>query len=57
MATREILKEITPTVSIHETVWNNKDITYGVTVNGVPNVTEHLDYMTAFEEAREAVEK
>jgi hypothetical protein len=57
VATREILKEITPTVSIHETVWNNKDITYGVTVNGVPNVTEHLDYMTAFEEAREAVEK
>jgi hypothetical protein len=54
MATREILKEITQTVSIHETVWNNKDITYGVTVNGVPNATEHLNYMEAFEEAKEA---
>ena len=52
MATREILKEISPAVSVHETAWNNGDITYGVTVNGIPNVCEHLDYMLAYEEAK-----
>ena len=52
MATRETLKEVSQTVSIHETVWNNGDITYGVTVSGIPNATEHLDYMTAYEEAK-----
>ena len=52
---KELLKDVSDSVKIYEITYRDEDPLYQVEINGSPNVILHLDYMTAYEEAREAV--
>ena len=51
---KELLKDVSDSVKIYEITYRDEDPLYQVEINGSPNVILHLDYMTAYEEAREA---
>jgi hypothetical protein len=55
VATKELLKELSDSVKIYEISYSEGEPRYKVEVNGVGGVVLHLDYMTAYEEAREAM--
>jgi hypothetical protein len=55
LATKELLKELSDSVKIYEISYSEGEPRYKVEVNGVGGVVLHLDYMTAYEEAREAM--
>jgi hypothetical protein len=54
LATKELLKELSDSVKIYEISYRDGDPLYQVEINGSPNVILHLDYMTAYEEAKGA---
>lgn len=52
---KELLKDVSDSVKIYEITYRDEDPLYQVEINGSPNVILHLNYMEAYEEAREAV--
>jgi hypothetical protein len=54
LATKELLKELSDSVKIYEITYSEGEPRYLVEVNGVGGVVLHLDYMTAYEEAKGA---
>jgi hypothetical protein len=54
VATKELLKELSDSVKIYEISYSEGEPRYKVEVNGVGGVVLHLDYMTAYEEAKGA---
>jgi hypothetical protein len=52
---QQVIKVLNDSVKIYEISYRDADPVYGVEINGVSNTILHLDYMTAYEEAREAV--
>jgi len=54
LATKELLKELNDSVKIYEITYSEGEPRYLVEVNGVGGVVLHLDYMTAYEEAKGA---
>ena len=55
LATKEVLKELSDSVKIYEISYSEGEPRYKVEVNGVGGVILHLNYMEAYEEAREAM--
>ena len=51
---KELLKDVSDSVKIYEITYRDGDPLYQVEINGSPNVILHLNYMEAYEEAREA---
>ena len=54
LATKEVLKELSDSVKIYEISYSESEPRYEVEVNGIGGVILHLNYMEAYEEAREA---
>jgi hypothetical protein len=52
---KELLKDVSDSVKIYEITYRDEDPLYQVEINGSPNVILHLNYMEAYEEAKEAV--
>jgi hypothetical protein len=52
---KELLKDVSDSVKIYEINYRDAEPLYNVEINGSPNVILHLNYMEAYEEAREAV--
>lgn len=52
IAYKELLKTVSDSVKIWEIQYRDGDPLYNVEINGSPNVILHLDYMTAYEEAK-----
>jgi len=55
LANKELLKELSDSVKIYEITYSEGEPLYKVEVNGVGGVILHLNYMEAYEEAREAM--
>jgi len=55
LATKEVIKSLSDSVKIYEIEYRDGETLYNVEVNGSPNVILHLNYMEAYQEAREAV--
>jgi hypothetical protein len=55
LATKELLKELSDSVKIYEISYSEGEPRYKVEVNGIGGVILHLNYMEAYEEAKEAV--
>lgn len=51
---KELIKDVSDSVKIYEITYREGDPLYKVEVNGVGGVILHLNYMEAYEEAREA---
>jgi hypothetical protein len=54
-ATKEVIKSLSDSVKIYEIEYRDEEPRYKVEVNGVGGVILHLNFMEAYEEAREAV--
>ena len=55
LASQEIIKSLDDSVKIYERIYSEGEPRYLVEVNGESGVILHLNYMEAYEEAREAV--
>ena len=51
---KELLKDVSDSVKIYEITYRDEEPRYKVEINGVGGVILHLNYMEAYEEAREA---
>lgn len=51
---KELIKDVSDSVKIYERTYRDGDPLYQVEINGVGGVILHLNYMEAYEEAREA---
>ncbi len=54
-ATKEVIKSLSDSVKIYEIEYRDEEPRYKVEVNGIGGVILHLNFMEAYEEAREAV--
>ncbi len=54
-ATKEVIKSLSDSVKIYEIEYPDGGLRYQVEANGIGGVILHLDFMEAYEEAREAV--
>ena len=55
VGTKELLKELSDSVKIYEINYRDEEPRYKVEINGASGVILHLNYMEAYEQAREAM--
>ena len=55
LATKEVINWLNKSVQIYEITYSEGEPRYMVEVNGESGVILHLNYMEAYQEAREAV--
>ena len=53
-ATKEVIKSLSDSVKIYEIEYADGGLRYQVEANGIGGVILHLNFMEAYEEAREA---